>query len=172
MPYTLLLHGRLVGETEFDDAGPGPGQRLGILRPTEHGLEVLPRLVGFLSAAARLKQAIERRGLDPDAMSSEAMFQLLDHTPEGQRMVDVVKALDALELRDSSGGRVSFTSIAVSDLAELRRVARELGEEIPLPDDSATTYVISATLANGFRTRPRHLLRCLPRLRLRWNDDN
>ena len=166
MPYTLFLHGQLVGDTDFDHAGPGPQQHLGIFRPTEHGLEVLPRLTGFLTAAAALKQVVERRGIDPEAMQPDTVIEVLERTCEGQRMIDVVKALDALELHDATGARVRFTSIAVSDLRELRRLSAEVNVDVALPDEpTMPVYVISATFAEDHVSALRTPRRTLPRLR-------
>jgi hypothetical protein len=166
MPYTLFLQGQLVGETDFDHSGPGPGQRVGIFRPTEHGLEVLPRLTGFLTAASALKQAVERRGLDPEAMQAETLIEVLERSSEGQRMIEVVKALDALELRDPTGVRVRFTSIALSDLRELRRLSAELSVNVALPDEpTMPVYVLSATFAEKQHSLSQERRRPMPRLR-------
>ncbi|HEY8175943.1 MAG TPA: hypothetical protein VIF32_09640 [Gemmatimonadaceae bacterium] len=166
MAYTLSLHGRPIGETDFEQSGVGPRQRFGMLRPSEYGLEVLPRLTGFLTAASALKQAIEQRGVDPEDMSADAVIEVLEHSTEGQRMIEVVKALDALELRDSTGARVQFTSIAVSDLRELKRLSAELRVDVALPEDDATpVYAISATFGEReeWFSRDRH--RTIPWLR-------
>jgi hypothetical protein len=168
MAYTLSLHGRHIGETDFEQAGVGPRQRFGMLRPSEHGLEVLPRLTGFLTAASALKQAIERRGLDPEDMSADTVIEVLERSTEGQRMIEVVKALDALELCDSTGARVRFTSIAVSDLRELRRLSAELSVDVALPDDPGLpVYAISATFGEKYESPPRGRRRTLPRPPLR-----
>jgi hypothetical protein len=157
VPYTLSLDGRVVGETEFEHAGPDPGQRVGIFQPTEHGLEVLSRLTGLLSAAVGLKQAMERRGISHEDADADAVMELLENTAEGQRVVEHAKALDALELRDHSGHRVQFTSIAVSDLRELRRLTAELhlSENAMITSsecDEGPQYVISATFGTDGRT--------------------
>jgi hypothetical protein len=166
MAYTLSLHSRPVGETDFEQTGVGPRQRFGVLRPTEHGLEVLPRLTGFLTAASALKEAVERRGIDPEAMQPDTVIEVLERTSEGQRMIDVVKALDALELHDSTGARVRFRSIAVSDLRELRRLSAELSLDAALPDDPGMpVYVISATFGEKDASFPQERRRTMPRLR-------
>lgn len=140
----------MVGETEFEHPGPDPGQRLGVFQPTEHGFEVLPRLTGLLSAALGLKQAMERRGISHEDADADAVIDLLENTAEGQKVVEHAKALDALELRDPDGHRVDFTSIAVSDLHELRQLSAELqlSENTAIASgecDEGPQYVISAT---------------------------
>jgi hypothetical protein len=165
VPYTLSLDGRVVGETEFEHPGPDPRQRVGVFRPTEHGLEVLPRVTGLLTAALALKQAMVRRGISHEDADTDAVMDLLENTAEGQKVVEHAKALDALELRDPSGQRVPFTSIAVSDLRELRRLAAEIHptDDAMIASDcddgpqgpQGPDYVISATFGAEDRVVPR-----------------
>src|SRR5688572_2159652 len=103
MTYTLLLDGQVLGETDLAHAGPSPAQRLGMLRPTPHGLKVLPSVAGFLTATLNLKHAMARRGLRDREDESDAMLDALENTPEGIRVRELAKMLEALELRDTSG---------------------------------------------------------------------
>lgn len=158
MTCTLSLHGRVIGETDLDYAGAGPRQRVAIFRPTTQGLRELPRISGLMSAGLALKRALARKGLDPESMDADAVMEFLDRAPEGRRIIDIAKALEALELRDERGARLLFTSIAVSDLDELARLGQALEEDTSLPDCSAEEraahrYLISATLTSDSAAR-------------------
>lgn len=181
MPYTVLLQGCLLGETEFEQQGPSPRQRMGLFWPTKRGVEMLPALTGFLSTMLRLKQTIEGRGLSPDDMDPDDIADLLENTPAGQGVVEYAKALEALVVRDPRGRRLTFTSIAVSDLRELKRLGDELDVAAArdLPDDDPalrrptdgqvepeSPYVISATFAAEDRLPSRQRITS-PRWRLR-----
>jgi len=164
MAYQLLLRGQLIGETDLDYAGPGATQRLAFFHPTDRGRRELPRITGLMRAAFALKVAMERQGLDPDDMPADAVVDLLDRTMEGRRVVEVVKALDALELRDERGARLTFTAIAVSDLDELRDLCRDLRTRSVVPDTAdvpeSHRFLISATLTPDVAARlpaPRHV---------------
>lgn len=171
MPYTLWLNERLIGETEFEHPGPGAGQRLGAFRPTTQGSEALPAICGLLGATLALKREIQRRGLDPD-QESDAVLEVLEQTPEGERVMAIAKCLSELELRDPAGERLVIQSIAVTDVRELRALARPVGTRHDIASnantaDSKPRYLISATLGAGPPDggKPR---RTLPRLRPRW----
>ncbi|MEX2178862.1 MAG: hypothetical protein WD801_09145 [Gemmatimonadaceae bacterium] len=171
MPYTLWLRGRLIGETDFDHAGPGPSQRVGILRPTDHGSDVLPELTGMLSATLSLKRAMERRGLRTASDNAPGILQALGGTREGQRVIELSRALAQVELRDPAGHSVSVQSIAVTDARELAGLARSLhlgtSDDLEAAAIVAPRFLVSATMAMyaGTGTAPR---RTQPRLRPRW----
>ena len=149
MRYTLWLNGHLLGETRLEHRGPGTAQRLGGLKPTLHGLEVLPNLCGFLSTAAAMKQALGEAGvLDPD-QEAERTMELMASTPEGRRFTELVKQLGQLELRESGGAVAPFHTVIITDI-------RELGELTDQPDlehnaSDGSRFIVSAT-QTSFRT--------------------
>lgn len=144
MRYTLWLDGHLLGETRMEHRGPGPGQRLGGLEPTPYGLEVLPRLCGFLEAASAMKLTLLERGVsDPDTDVDRTM-QFLETTPQGTRFSLLVKQLSQLELRESGGETAHFHTIVITDLKELGALSRTFDAEHELAQGTPR-YIISAT---------------------------
>jgi hypothetical protein len=146
MKYTLWLNGHLLGETRLEHRNPAGAQRMGGLRPTDYGLELLPGLCGFLSAAAALKKELEKFGIDPDKEVDRTM-QLMETIPEGARFSELVKALSQLELREAGGERAAFHTVIITDVREIAELSRKLDPDIALPED-APRFVISATPVN------------------------
>jgi hypothetical protein len=153
MPYTLWHCGVLIGETDFEESGRRPPQYAGAFRPTDYGRALFPRLTGMLSAASGLKDHLQARGLSEDEMSSGQVAQLLDTTPEGQKVLDIGRTLSEVELRDPEGRVLEFKQIAFIDLAELAALSLKLGcnesiewEELP-PD--APHFIVSVTLRDS-----------------------
>jgi len=149
MPYTLWHCGVLIGDTDFEDSGRRPPQYVGVFRPTEYGRAVFPRLTGILTAASGLKDELEARGVSEDQMSPEHVANLLDSTPDGNKVLDIGKALSEVELRDPEGRPLEFKQIAFIDLTELAALSRKLGcnadmEWETLPPE-APQYVVSVT---------------------------
>ena len=68
MTYSFWHSGVLIGESDLEDRSDHPGQKGGIFRPTAYGLEILPRLTGFLSAGHALKTHLEANGLSAEEM--------------------------------------------------------------------------------------------------------
>lgn len=150
MTYTFWHSGLLIGESDLEERGDHPGQQGGIFRPTAYGLEVFPRLGGFLSAGHALKTHLEANGLSPDEMGEDEIDRLLDATPAGKKIIDIGRMIADMEMRAPDGQRMEFASIAFSDLMELQRLVGELDgesdEDLPdLPAD-APRYIVSATL--------------------------
>ncbi len=144
MRYSLWLDGHLLGETRLEHRGPGPGQRLGGLAPSPHGLDVLPGLSGFLAAASAMKRSLAARGVtDPDDDADRTM-EYLETTDEGARFTTLVKQLSRLELRESGGARAYFHTIVVTDLRELGALVGGMDVEKEL-DEGAPRYILSAT---------------------------
>ena len=149
MRYTLWLNGHLLGETRLEHRGPGPAQRLGGLKPTIHGLEILPNLCGFLSAAAAVKKALGDAGVsDPDEESQRTM-DLLASTPEGVRFTELVKQLGRLELRETGGDLAPFHTVIITDISELGALTNEPGLETGAAN--GPRFIVSATQTT-FRT--------------------
>lgn len=123
MRYTLWLDGHLLGETRLQHRTPAGSQRLGALIPTPYGMEILPGLCGFLSAATEVKACMQRHGVDDPARDVDRTMRLLESTPEGERFRKVVSALGRLELRQSGGERAAFHTVIVTDSRELRALA-------------------------------------------------
>jgi hypothetical protein len=153
MPYTLWHCGVLIGETDFEEGGRRPPQYVGVFRPTEYGRGVFPRLTGMLTAASGLKDELGARGLSEEEMSREEVENLLDNTPDGNKVLDIGRALSEVELRDPEGRVLEFKQIAFIDLAELAALSRRLGctadpEWETLPPE-APQYIVSVTLRTG-----------------------
>lgn len=146
MKYTLWLNGHLLGETRLEHKNPAGAQRMGCLRPTAYGLELLPGLCGFLSAASALKKALVNDGIDPDKDVDRTM-QLMETIPEGARFSELVKALSQLELREAGGDRAAFHTVIITDVREIAELSRGFDPDVQLPEDGPR-FVISATPVN------------------------
>jgi hypothetical protein len=146
MKYTLWLNGHLLGETRLEHKNPTGAQRMGGLRPTAYGLELLPGMCGFLSAASALKKVMEHTGIDPDR-DVDRTLQLMETIPEGARFSELVKALSQLELREAGGDRAAFHTVIITDVWEIAELSRQFDPDVGLPDD-APRFVISATPVN------------------------
>ena len=153
MTYTLWHCGVLIGETDFEGQGQPqhPRHLAGIFRPTSYGRDVFPKLTGFMSAASELKDAMKARGLSEESMETEDVVDFFETTAAGRKMVDIGRELSQVELRDPSGARLEFTSIAFIDLTELTALARklELDSTVSTLDSlppEAPQLVVSATL--------------------------
>jgi hypothetical protein len=143
MPYTLSLHGVVIGETEFEHKGLRPRQHAGIFRPTELGIAVLPQITGMFAASLAFTRVVERRKAEVE--TADGVIGLLENTPEGQKLIEHAKVIDQLELRDPNGDVLPIESIAVSNLQELARLAAsKLGKASV--GDGAPRYLISATI--------------------------
>jgi hypothetical protein len=153
MPYTLLLDGAVIGETDFEHTGQGPRQRAGVFRPSPQGLPILPQITGMFAATLAFRNAIERSGVLQQDRVEDASIDALENTPEGQRLVAHAKVIEQLELRDPDGHRLAIESIAVSDLRELATLAASQWGKGSLSKD-APRYLISATIcADDLRDR-------------------
>lgn len=154
MPYTLLLHGAVIGETDFEHKGQGPRQQAGIFRPSPSGLAALPQITGMFAASLAFMRVVERkRPSDQDTAMS-----LLESTPEGRELIEHAKVIEQLELRDPDGKRLEIESIAVSDLRELASLAASKLGKATLGDVPAK-YLISVTVRPiGSASAPRRTL--------------
>lgn len=146
MKYTLWLNGHLLGETRLEHKNPIGAQRIGGLRPTPYGLELLPGLCGFLSAASTLKKAMQKIGIDPDK-DVERTMTLMDTVPEGQRFSELVRALSQLELREAGGERAAFHTVIITDVHELETLADAQDSPVQIAEETPR-YIISATPVN------------------------
>jgi hypothetical protein len=154
MPYTLLLHGAVIGETDFEHKGQGPRQQAGIFRPSPSGLTELPRITGMFAASLAFMRVVERH----KPVDSEAAVGLLEDTPEGRKLIEHARVIEQLELRDPHGKRLEIESIAVSNLQELAALAAsKLGKKSL--GDAPPRYLISVTVrAIGSSVEPRRTL--------------
>jgi len=157
MAYTFWHSGILIGESEL---APDPNEArhlAGVFSPTAYGLEIVPRLTGFFSAAHQLKMNLEDNGLSADEMDREALEHVFDTTPAGRKIIDIGRALSGVEMRAPDGKRMEFSSIGFSDLTELRSLLRDMEPDSAhdlddLPPD-APRYIVSATLHDGSSPR-------------------
>ena len=144
MPYTLLLHGIVIGETDFEHKGHGPRQQAGVFRPAPSGLDLLPRITGMFAASLAFMRVVERNKAAIDSNDATAM-DLLEQTPEGRCLVEHAKVIEQLELRDPAGKEMAIESIAVSNLQELAALAAsKLGKAST--GDVPPKYLISVTV--------------------------
>ena len=157
MPYTLLLNGVLIGETDFEHKGQGPRQQAGIFRPAASGLADLPRITGMFGASLAFMRVVERNKSTLDSRGDTAI-ELLENTPEGRRLVEHAKVIEQLELKDPDGNTLPVESIAVSNLQELAALAAsKLGKEGL--DHVPPKYLISVTVRPiGAPATPRRTL--------------
>ena len=141
MPYTLLLHGVVVGETDFEHKGQGPRQQAGIFRPSPSGMAVLPQITGMFAASLAFMRVVERN----KPSDQDTALALLEKTPEGRALIDHAKVIEQLELRDPDGNRLDIESIAVSNLQELAALAAsKLGRN--MLGDVPPKFLISVTV--------------------------
>lgn len=141
MPYTLLLHGVLIGETDFEHKGQGPRQQAGVFRPAPSGMAALPQITGMFAASLAFMRVVERN----KPSSHDTAIGLLENTPEGRKLIEHAKVIEQLELRDPDGKSLPIESIAVSNLQELAALAAsKLGK--PGPGNVPPKYLISVTV--------------------------
>lgn len=141
MRYTLWLDGHLLGETRFEHRNPSSRQRMGVLHPTPHGMDVLPGLCGFLVAAAAVKQVFLTHGVSDPDHDPDGALQLLETTPEGSRFTGVVRSLARLEIRQAGGERAAFHTVIVTDVRELAR----FNQHLDVATIAEPRFIISAT---------------------------
>jgi hypothetical protein len=157
MPYTLILRGVVIGETDFEHHGQGPRQQAGIFRPAPSGLADLPKITGMFAASLAFMRVVERNK-SPLSDADDTAVSLLENTPEGRKLVEHAKVISELELRDPDGNALPIESIAVSNLQELAALAAsKLGrtdlENVP------PRYLISVTVRPiGSVDAPRRLM--------------
>lgn len=157
MPYTLLLHGVVIGETDFEHKGQGPRQQAGVFRPSPSGMTVLPQITGMFAASLAFMRVVERNKTSL-AQNGDTALGLLESTPEGRRLIEHAKVLEQLELRDPDGKPLAIESIAVSNLQELAALAASKLGKATL-GATAPKYLISVTIrANGSEALPRRTL--------------
>ena len=153
MPFTLWMHDRQIGETNFELGTPGR-RRAGLFRPTAYGLSVLPGITAMVPALLAFGEMCQREGLDVDDDGPENAAAALDAfggTPEGQRVISAAKQIAAVVVRDSRGQTLIWESLAISDLALLASLTREQkpgkrAVDADLSGDSPG-YIVSLTLA-------------------------
>ena len=155
MPYTLSLNGVVIGETDFEHKGRGPGQQAGIFRPTALGREMLPQVTGMFAASLAFTRVVEKRKSEIE--TADGIVSLMENTPEGQKLIEHARVIDQLELRDPNGCLLVVESIAVSNLQELAELAAsKLGKSTT--HTTEPRYLISATIRAASRIGPRQTL--------------
>lgn len=103
----------------------------------------------MMTAAADLKDELNRRGLDPDDVPPDVMMHLFESTPAGAHIIDIGRVLSDVELRDPGGTTLVVSSMGFIDLAELTMLSLRLGTKMvsldQLPSDGPE-FVVSVTL--------------------------
>jgi hypothetical protein len=150
MPYTIWHDGVLAGETDFEDAQRHGEHRAGIFRPTAHGLTILPRLTGMLSAAAGFKEEMAQCGLAEDSDNTDDIVDFFETSSSGRKVLEIGRTLADITLRHPDGHEMAVASMAFIDLAELAALSDRLGCEPEMDLHSlpkeAPQFVISVTL--------------------------
>src|ERR1051325_4498402 len=164
MTHTFWHLGILMGEAALETSPDEPLRRAGEFQPTAYGEALFPRLTGILAAGHALKHFLDANGLDPETMGREAVDEMLDSTPAGQKVMDIGRTLSEVEVRGPDGERLEFESLGFTDLMELRNFARELlegaeteededdddlNDEIDEPSPDTPRYLVSFTLRSG-----------------------
>src|SRR5215211_7311902 len=175
MAYSFWHVGILIGESDLEAEKDHPNHLVGIFRPTAHGVKLLPRLSGILTAGCELKEYFEDNGLDPESLDPAQVEHALETTSGGQRVLELGRTLSGVEVRSPEGPRVEFATIGFSDIDELRALIREMGVDDAsgllemAPNEER--YVVSLTLRRGrvARTKPTQAT-AFGRPR-RWNGD-
>jgi hypothetical protein len=144
MKYTLWLNGHLLGETRLEHKNPVGAQRMGGLRATAYGMELLPGLCGFLSAASALKKAMQSLGVHEPDKDLDRTMELMETIPEGARFSELVKALSLLELREASGERAAFHTLIITDVHELADLTKRFDADAELAQ-GVPRFVVSAS---------------------------
>jgi len=175
MTYTFWHSGILIGESDLQEAPGNPRQLGGVFHPTAYGLEVFPRISGFLSAGHALKTHIEKNGRSPNELKTSDIAHLLDTTPAGQKIMAIGRVLSEVEMRAPDGVRLECASIAFSDVLEVQRLAQELARSAAdrladLPPD-APRYIVTATFRPGAAASRRESQGGYTRRR-HWSADN
>lgn len=149
MGYTFWHDGLLIGSSAMDHPTRNPGQRAGAFDPTPHGVRIFPSLTGTLTAMLALGRELEAAGIATDRASPEELEAAMLASPAGRKMLEVGKALSEVEVRNPGGRALRFSSIAFTDIDELRRLGKSRGgrgrasrAEAP---PGAPRYLVSAT---------------------------
>ena len=155
MSYTFYHCGLVIGHSDLEAASPHPGQRGGVFWPTTYGLQLFPRLSGMLTATHALTAHLEANGLCPDEADHQVIEDLLEKTPAGRKILDIGRTVVDVEMRAPDDRRVEFVSIAFSEPAEVRRLARELridaADDLPDLSPDAPQHIVSVTLHTPLR---------------------
>ena len=150
MTYTVWMDGTKVGETAFE-LRYGTDRRGGVFHPTELGIALLPRITAMGPALLDVGRMCRERGIDtedPD-LDVEGTLRTVFAAPEGNRVVAAAEQIARLELHGPSGELVRWESMMISDVEELRALARTTpSSEDPAPDEPTDRppirYLISA----------------------------
>ncbi len=155
MAYTVWKDGKRIGQTNLE-LSPGGRRRAGAFLPNDYGLTVLPGISAMLPALMAFGEMCRRRGMNVEDTSPDAGRMALEafaETIEGQAVIEAAKHVAAVEVRDSRGQTVVWESLLISDLRQVRALARDRARaaDPDVPDDGESFYFISVTLASRLR---------------------
>jgi hypothetical protein len=151
--YTVWMHGQQIGETKLEYRHTSQ-RHAGAFHPTEFGLTMLPGITAMGPALFAFGDMCQQAGIDTDDDRPENASAALDafaRTPEGQRVIAAAKQIAEVEVRDSNGKRVTWESLAITDLEWMVAVARKrkpqiLGEVDALSRHDTIKFMITMTV--------------------------
>lgn len=126
MTYTVWMDGTKVGETAFE-LRYGTDRRGGVFHPTELGIALLPGITAMGPALLGVGRMCREQGIDTDDpdLDVEETLRTVFAAPEGSRVVAAAEQIARLELHGPSGELVRWESMMISDVEELRTIARD-----------------------------------------------
>ena len=155
MTYTVWMHGRRIGDTQFELAGHFQ-RRAGSFRPTPHGLTVLPGLTAMFPALLEFADMCRRNGVAVDdnwSNSAAATADAFGDTPEAQRVFAAAERIAEVEVRDPTGRRLAWQSLAISELDAFIPITAAPGRLIHEPmtrvKGDRVRYMISLNLSTS-----------------------
>jgi hypothetical protein len=153
MTYTFLHRGVAMGESDLSHKTRRRGQRAGAFHPTVYGRTLLPRVVCILQVGLAFKSQLQSLKRTASDATPDEMNRLLYESEAGRAMIDAGRVLSEVELRGPDGRRMDFTSIAFSDIEEIRTVGKAIGarsvEKLNDLPPEAPEFIVSVTLGRA-----------------------
>jgi len=153
--YSVWKDGKQIGQTDLEFRAD-KRRRAGIFRPNDHGVAVLPGICAMLPALMSFGEMCRRRGIRTEDYSPTGKrfpFEDFVETPEGRAVAKAASHFVGVELRDACGETIRWDVLMISDVAEVRTLARKFAVEMPdeAPEIPGAMYIISVTLPRRFR---------------------
>jgi hypothetical protein len=125
MEFTVWMDGTKIGETALE-ISHGTGRRAGVFHPSASGMALLPGITAMPRALLEAGRMCRANGIDPEdpALDMEGTATAVLQTAEGRRIMDAAKIAVRLELHDARGTLVPWDSLLISDMHDIRALAR------------------------------------------------